>query len=46
MNSAYALIAAGKSDDVKTAVGMAADSIDSGRAAQKLDEVRRVSNAL
>jgi anthranilate phosphoribosyltransferase len=46
MNSAFALIAAGKTEDMKTAVSMAADAIDSGKASQKLDEVRRVSNAL
>ena len=46
MNSALALIAAGKTEDMKTAVSVAADAIDSGKASQKLDEVRRVSNAL
>ena len=46
MNSAFGLIAAGKTEDVKTAVSMASDAIDSGKASQKLDEVRRVSNAL
>lgn len=46
MNSALALIAAGKTEDLKTAVSVSADAIDSGKASQKLDEVRRVSNAL
>jgi anthranilate phosphoribosyltransferase len=46
MNSAVALIAAGKSTDFKTAFSIAADSIDSGMALKKLDEVRKVSNAL
>jgi len=46
MNSAVALIAAGKSTDFKTAFSMAAASIDSGMALKKLDEVKKVSNAL
>jgi len=46
MNSAVALIAAGKSTDFKTAFSMAAASIDSGMALKKLEEVKKVSNAL
>ena len=46
MNSAFALVAAGKTEDMKTAVHMAADAIDSGRASKKLEEVKRVSNTL
>jgi anthranilate phosphoribosyltransferase len=46
MNSAVALLAAGKTEDFKTAFGMAEDSIDSGRALKKLEEVKRVSNSL
>ncbi len=46
MNSAVALIAAGKTEDFKTAFGIAEDSIDSGRALKKLDEVKRFSNAI
>jgi anthranilate phosphoribosyltransferase len=46
MNSAVALIAAGKTEDFKSAFSMAADSIDSGKALKKLDEVKRVSNSL
>jgi anthranilate phosphoribosyltransferase len=46
MNTAFALIAAGKTEDMKTALSIAADTIDSGKASQKLDEVKRVSNAL
>jgi len=46
LNSAFALIAAGKTEDFKTALQMAADSIDSGRALKKLEEVKKVSNAL
>jgi len=46
MNSAVALIAAGKSTDFKTAFSMAAASIDSGMALKKLEEVKKVTNAL
>ncbi len=46
MNAALAFVVAGKTDDIRTAADMAADAIDSGRAARKLDEVRKVSNAL
>ena len=46
MNSAVALLAAGKTEDFKTAFGMAEDSIDSGRALKKLEEVKRFSNSL
>lgn len=46
MNSAIALIAAGKTEDFKIAFNMASDSIDSGRALRKLEEVKRVSNSL
>lgn len=46
MNSACALIAAGKTEDMKTALSLAAHAIDSGNASRKLDEVKRVSNAL
>jgi len=46
MNSAAALIVAGKTEDFKLAFSMAADSVDSGRALRKLEEVKRVSNSL
>jgi len=46
MNSAFALIAAGKTEDINVALSMAVDAIDSGRALEKLKEVKRVSNAL
>jgi len=46
MNSALAFIVSGKTEDHKTALDMAADSIDSGKALKKLEEVKRVSNAL
>jgi anthranilate phosphoribosyltransferase len=37
MNAAAALVAAGKAENLKAGGGMAAQSIDSGRAAQKLE---------
>ena len=46
MNSALALVVSDKTDDFKIAFSIAADSIDSGRAFKKLEEVKRVSNAL
>ncbi|MBI5188115.1 MAG: anthranilate phosphoribosyltransferase [Nitrospirae bacterium] len=46
MNSAAALIVAGKAEDFKTALQMAAEAIDSGRAAKKLEKIKRVSNLL
>jgi len=46
MNSAAALIVAGKTEDFKSAIAMAVDAIDSGRASKKLEEVKRVSNSL
>jgi anthranilate phosphoribosyltransferase len=46
MNSALALVIAEKTGDFSTGFSIAADSIDSGRALKKLEEVKRVSNAL
>ena len=46
LNSALALVVSEKTDDFRTAFNLAADSIDSGRALKKLEEVKRVSNAL
>ncbi len=46
LNSALAFIAAGRTEDFRTAYNMAAESIDSGSALKKLEEVKRVSNAL
>jgi len=46
MNSAAALIAAGQTEDIKTALSMAAAALDSGKASQKLEEVRRISHVL
>jgi anthranilate phosphoribosyltransferase len=46
INSAVALIAAGKTEDFKTALNIAKDAIDSGRTSKKLEELKRVSNSL
>ncbi|OGW38158.1 MAG: anthranilate phosphoribosyltransferase [Nitrospirae bacterium RBG_13_39_12] len=46
MNSAVALMVAGKTEDFKTALNTATDAIDSGRASKKLEEVKRISNSL
>jgi len=46
MNSALALVVGGKTEDFKDAFSIAADSIDSGMALKKLEEVKRVSNSL
>jgi anthranilate phosphoribosyltransferase len=46
INSAFALIAAGLTDDPKTALSIAAEAIDSGKAMKKLEDVKRVSAVL
>lgn len=46
MNSAAALMVAGKAEDFRTALLIAADAIDSGVASEKLEEVKKVSNLL
>jgi anthranilate phosphoribosyltransferase len=46
MNSAAALMVAGKSEDFRTALLIAADAIDSGAASEKLEKVKKVSNSL
>jgi len=46
MNSAAALIVAGKTEDFRIAMSMASDAIDSGRALKKLEEIKRVTNSL
>ncbi|RUT32750.1 anthranilate phosphoribosyltransferase [Arsenicitalea aurantiaca] len=45
LNSAAALIVAGKADDLAGGVRLAADQIDSGRAAERLDRLVAVSNS-
>lgn len=46
MNSAAALMVAGRADDLKTATAMAAEAIDSGRASKKLEEIKKITNLL
>jgi anthranilate phosphoribosyltransferase len=46
LNAAAALLAAGKAADFKEGLGLAAESIDSGRALHKLDEFILASNSL
>lgn len=46
MNSAAALIVAGKAEDFRTAFLIVEDAIDSGMALKKLEEVRKISNLL
>lgn len=46
MNAGAALVVAGKADNFRDAAHIAADVIDSGKAARKLEEIVRVSNSL
>jgi len=46
MNSAAALMAGDRAHDLKAAAGIAAESIDSGAALKKLEEIKDVSNNL
>lgn len=46
INAAAALMVAGITQDPKVAAGIAAETIDSGRAYTKLEQVRKVSNSL
>ncbi|HET6514883.1 MAG TPA: anthranilate phosphoribosyltransferase [Thermodesulfovibrionales bacterium] len=46
MNSAAALVVAGWSDNLRDAMLIAADMIDTGKAFDKLEEIIRVSNSL
>lgn len=46
MNSAAALVVAGKTNDLKDAALLSADAIDSGAAASKLQEIIKVTNLL
>lgn len=43
LNAAAALVVAGKAENIKDGLGLAADSIDRGAAAAKLDQMRRLS---
>ncbi len=44
MNSAAALRAAGRAKDWRDGMGLAAEAIDSGRAAEVLDRWAKISN--
>jgi anthranilate phosphoribosyltransferase len=46
MNSAATLLVAGKTDDLKEAVQIASEAIDSGRALKKLEEIIEITNKL
>ncbi len=46
MNSAAGIIVSKKTDDLNTALEIVKDTIDSGRAIKKLEEIKRVSNLL
>ena len=46
INTAAALMVAGRSNDIKTAFAHAQETIDSGSAAKKLEEIKKVSNSL
>ena len=46
INSAAAIVIAGKTDDFRIGAEMAADALDSGRALRKLEDIKRVSNTL
>jgi anthranilate phosphoribosyltransferase len=46
MNAGAALMVAGESEDFRTAISIAADAIDSGKASKKLEEIRKVTNSL
>ncbi|NWF75345.1 MAG: anthranilate phosphoribosyltransferase [Nitrospirae bacterium] len=46
MNSAIAIVVAGKTEDLQEAFNIASESIDSGKALRKLEEVKKMSNKL
>jgi len=46
INSAAAIVIAGKTDDFRMGAEMAKDALDSGRALRKLEDIKRVSNTL
>jgi len=46
INSAAALAVAGKTDDLRMALEIAKDTIDSGKALKKLEDIRSASNSL
>ena len=44
LNAAGALVVAGKTDDLKTGVAMAAESIDSGKAMAKITALAKLTS--
>lgn len=46
LNAAAAIVVSGRTDDFVTAMEIAEESIRSGKAAKKLEEIRKVTNAL
>ncbi len=46
MNSAAGIVVSGKTNNVKTAMDLVKEAIDSGTALKKLEEIQRVSNTL
>lgn len=46
MNSAAAIVVAGVTDDFRTARDIAVEAIDSGKAAKKLEEIKKLTNSL
>jgi len=46
MNSAAALVVAGVTNDFINAIDIAVETIDSGKAIKKLEEIKKVSNSL
>ncbi len=44
LNAGVAIVAAGEAETIAEGIGIAAESIDSGRALQKLEQLRRLSN--
>ncbi len=46
LNAAAAIVVSGRTDDFVTAMEIAEESIRSGKAAKKLEEIRKVTNSL
>lgn len=44
INAAAAIVAGGKADDLKVGIELAAESIDSGKALEKLEQLRKTTN--
>ena len=45
LNSAAAIYVAGKTDSLELAIQLAADSIESGKAREKLEDLCRITNS-